>query len=84
MGDGGVGGGEVPAPQECEQLSDMPQPLSDALGSCMELPARDSMPQLLGWLTFGLAELPEDLVGWVSVALAHGVLHLCEQLCEMV
>ncbi len=62
----------------------MPQPLNDALGSCMELTARDSMLQLLGWLTFGLAKLPEDLVGWVSVALAHGVLHLCEQLCEMV
>ena len=50
----------------------------------MKLPARDSMPQLLARLTLGLAALPEDLVGWVSVALAHGVLHLCEQLCEMV
>ncbi len=55
----------------------MLQSLSDALGSCMELPARDSMPQLLGWLTFGLAELPEDLVGWVSVALAHQLLVMC-------
>ena len=32
----------------------------------------------------GAAELPEDLVCWVSVTLAHGVLHLCEQLLEIV
>ena len=49
----------------------MPKPFSDALGSCMKLPARDAMPQLLARLTLRLAELPEDLVGWVSVALAH-------------
>ncbi len=77
MGDGGGWGGE-----QCqhlrnsgrggyEQLSDMPKPLSNALGSCMKLPARDPMTQLLSWLTFGLAELPKNLVGWVSVALAH-------------
>ena len=52
----------------------MPKPFSDALGSCMKLPAR---------LTFGLAELPEDLVCWVCVALAHGTLHLCEYLCKV-
>ena len=72
-----------------EHLSDMPKPFSDALGSCTKLPARDSMLQLLARQKFGLAELPEDLVDWMSVALAHGhgVLHLCttcEQLCEMV
>ncbi len=50
----------------------------------MKLPAGDSMPQLPARLTFGLAELPEDLICWVSVALAHGVLHLCEQLCKVV
>ena len=43
----------------CEQLSDMPKPFSDALESCVKLPAR---------LTLGLAELPEDLVCWVIVA----------------
>ena len=69
-----------------EHLSDMPKPFSDALGSCTKLPARDPMLQLLARQTFGLAELPADLVGWMSVALAHGhgVLHLCEQLCEIV
>ena len=50
----------------------------------MKLPARDRMPQLPARLTFGLAELPENFVCWVSVALAHGVLHLCEQLRQVV
>ena len=41
------------------------------------------MTKLPARLTLGLAELPEDLVCWVSVALAHGALHFCEQLSEM-
>jgi len=49
----------------------------------VQLPARDAMSQLPARLTFGLAELPEGLVCWVCVALAHGVLHLCEHGCEV-
>ncbi len=60
----------------------MPKPFSDVLGS-MKLPARDPMSQLPARLAFGLAELPEDLVRWVCVALAHRVLHLCEHVCKI-
>ena len=49
----------------------------------MKLLARDPMSQLAARLTFGLAKLPEDLVCWVCVALAHGALHFCEHLCEV-
>ena len=41
------------------------------------------MSQLSAWLALGLAELPEALVRRVCVALAHGVLHLCQHGGEM-
>ena len=61
----------------CKQLSDMPKPFSDALESCLKLPARYATAKLPARyataklparLTLGLAELPEDLVRWAIVA----------------
>ena len=40
----------------------MAKQFNNAFGSCMKLPAKDPMLQLPADLTFGLAELPEDLV----------------------
>ncbi len=52
----------------------------------MKLPARDPMLQLPARLTFGLADQLMSCLRALyagCVALAHGALHLCDQLCKV-